>query len=56
MFRLMLAMNARTVKEKTAPEGKREWNCGGIYGMMGISMSYVACVSYVIRRIADRIA
>ena len=32
----MLAMNVPTVKEKTASGRKREWNCGGIYGMMSI--------------------
>ena len=38
----MLATNTPTVKEKTASGGKREWNCGGIYGMMGIGISCVA--------------
>ena len=38
----MLATNIPTVKEKTASGGKREWNCGGIYGMIGIGMSCVA--------------
>jgi hypothetical protein len=52
----MLATNIPTVKEKTASGGKREWNCGGIYGMMGIGMSCVACGSYGIRRIAYKIA
>ena len=56
MLRLMLATNASTVKEKTASGGKREWNYGGIYGMMGIGVSSVACVSYGIRRIAYKIA
>ena len=42
--------------EKTASGGKREWNCGGIYGMMGIGMSCVACGSYGIRQIAYKIA
>ena len=66
MLRFMLAMNVVTVKEKTAREakmhggkmrgGKRKWNCGGIYGMMGIGMSCVACGSYGIRQIAYKIA
>ena len=75
----MLAMNAVTVKEKTARrgkmcggkmcgekmcegkmregkmcEGKRKWNCVSIYGMIG--MSCAACVPYVIRQLADKIA
>ena len=55
-LRFMLATNTPTVKEKTASGGKREWNCGGIYGMMGIGMSCVACGSYGIRQIAYKIA
>ena len=59
MLRLMLAMNVVTVKEKTAREGKmcegkRKWNCVSIYGMIG--MSCAACVPYVIRQLADKIA
>lgn len=60
----MLAMNVVTVKEKTARggkmregkmcEGKRKWNCVSIYGMIG--MSCAACVPYVIRQLADKIA
>ena len=64
MLRFMLAMNVVTVKEKTARggkmcggkmcEGKRKWNCVSIYGMIG--MSCAACVPYVIRQLADKIA
>ena len=60
----MLAMNVVTVKEKTARRGKmhggemrggkRKWNCVSIYGMIG--MSCAACVPYVIRQLADKIA
>ena len=65
----MLTMNVPTVKEKTAREGKmcegkmfgwkmcegkRKWNCVSIYGMIG--MSCAACVPYVIRQLADKIA
>ena len=50
------AADGLNVKEKTASGGKREWNCGGIYGMMGIGMSCVACGSYGIRQIAYKIA
>lgn len=35
-------------------EGKRKWNCVSIYGMIG--MSCAACVPYVIRQLADKIA
>lgn len=34
--------------------GKRKWNCVSIYGMIG--MSCAACVPYVIRQLADKIA
>lgn len=39
-------------------EGKRKWNCVSIYGMIGIAigMSCAACVPYVIRQLADKIA
>ena len=33
---------------------KRKWNCVSIYGMIG--MSCAACVPYVIRQLADKIA
>ena len=38
--------------------GKRKWNCVSIYGMIGIAigMSCAACVPYVIRQLADKIA
>ena len=37
---------------------KRKWNCVSIYGMIGIAigMSCAACVPYVIRQLADKIA
>lgn len=42
------------MREGKMCEGKRKWNCVSIYGMIG--MSCAACVPYVIRQLADKIA
>ena len=46
------------MREGKMCEGKRKWNCVSIYGMIGIAigMSCAACVPYVIRQLADKIA
>mgnify|MGYP005983483071 FL=1 len=46
------------MREGKMCEGKRKWNCVSFYGMIGIAigMSCAACVPYVIRQLADKIA
>lgn len=51
-------MREGKMREGKMCEGKRKWNCVSIYGMIGIAigMSCAACVPYVIRQLADKIA